>query len=746
MALLTLKDVGKIYATDGNVAVGIRGVNLSFERGEFVAVTGKSGSGKSTLLNVISGMESYEEGEMLIEGEPTSHFAQPDWEAYREEYISFIFQDYNIIESFTVLQNVELALLHVEDPRARRARAMELIRRVGLESHAKHKGSKLSGGQKQRTVIARALAKDSPIILADEPTGNLDSATSKEIIKLLREVSRDKLLIVVTHNFDEVEAYATRHIRIYDGTVEADHTLIAAPVSKEPVARREARTLGRPSVKKTLENGSRLGGVMFRARPRLSVFLCLLMTVGALGVFLVTSMFGNAWQMSKPHYMFEPMEGRVVLAHRNGAVLTDKEVADLAAEYGAEGQLHYDLLLDDTPSVRLPQLQGERGVAYGLAMKATYDEPRGRIIGRAPQAKNEVLLRLPIEYRPYVGAKELLIDRATVGDLDWTVVGVSYYYDNNKLPVLYMTEDGFRALTAVNYLRELHIQVLSESESGEAQVFEVDAWSPSFDAGNTVRLPSAVAEMIPDGKDWSLSVALEASYREYNYDYMEGEKTQQATVVLTGDGVQVGSPKQTDSTEKRVEVGVDVLTALSDQVMEASYRQASLFFDGNGAAHAAAERMQAAGYVAVPADTTYSPDPSETILNTILLGFMAAVWFVTVLFIGFFVNLCASRSLGAFRGDVAIMRSMGIPVKAIRVGLYAQMLLSVIPACLAVAVTAVVIFTTPALSAQFHFLYAGQYALMLLGLLLLVWRVSRKQVRRLFKVSVKRALRGGESV
>ena len=132
MALLTLKDIGKIYVSEGNVAVGIRGVNLSFDRGEFVAITGKSGSGKSTLLNVISGMDSYEEGELYIEGQTTSHYLQPEWEEYRQKYISFIFQDYNIIESFTVLQNVELALMHIEDKKARRERAMELIRRVGL--------------------------------------------------------------------------------------------------------------------------------------------------------------------------------------------------------------------------------------------------------------------------------------------------------------------------------------------------------------------------------------------------------------------------------------------------------------------------------------------------------------------------------------------------------------------------------------------------------------------------------------
>ena len=288
MALLKLENVGKIYVSDNNVAVGIRGVNLSFERGEFVAITGKSGSGKSTLLNVISGMDSYEEGELLIEGQPTSHYLQPEWEDYREKYISFIFQDYNIIDSLTVLQNVELALMHIDDTKERRKRALDLIDRVGLTSHIKHKGSKLSGGQKQRTVIARALAKDSPIILADEPTGNLDSKTSAEIIELLKEVSKDKLLIVVTHNFEQVEEHATRHIRIFDGAVESDTAICQPVLENDPYeATEKSKTRSKKEERKrNLKNGFILGRTIFTAKPRLSIFLCLLMILGTFGIFM----------------------------------------------------------------------------------------------------------------------------------------------------------------------------------------------------------------------------------------------------------------------------------------------------------------------------------------------------------------------------------------------------------------------------------------------------------------------------
>ena len=221
--LLKLKNVSKFYYNKGLVASGFSKVSLEFNLGEFVVITGESGSGKSTLLNVLSGIDSYEEGEMYINGEETSHYSEADFEDYRKTYIGNIFQAFNLVNSYTVYQNIELVLLlNGYDKKNVHDRIIDLIKKVDLYKYRNTRVSRLSGGQKQRVAIARALAKDTPIIIADEPTGNLDSKSAKSVVKLLSEIASDKLVIIVTHNYDQVESYATRKIEMHDGKVRED--------------------------------------------------------------------------------------------------------------------------------------------------------------------------------------------------------------------------------------------------------------------------------------------------------------------------------------------------------------------------------------------------------------------------------------------------------------------------------------------------------------------------------------------
>lgn len=230
--MLKLDKVSKFYSSNGVVTAGFSKVSLNFDVGEFVAITGESGSGKSTLLNVISGLDSFEEGEMYVMGQPTSGFGSDEMEEYRKRYIGNIFQTFNLINNYTVYQNVELALLLAGySSREVKSRVNDIIKKVGLEKYRRTKASKLSGGQKQRVAIARALAKDTPIIVADEPTGNLDVESAEGIFALLAGLAEDHLIIIVTHNYDQVEQYVTRKITMHDGRV-VDDKMIRAPKAK----------------------------------------------------------------------------------------------------------------------------------------------------------------------------------------------------------------------------------------------------------------------------------------------------------------------------------------------------------------------------------------------------------------------------------------------------------------------------------------------------------------------------------
>ena len=221
--MLKLDNIVKVYETGGEDVTALRGVNLSFRENEFVAILGQSGCGKTTLLNIVGGLDQYTSGDLIINGRSTREFRDGDWDAYRNHSIGFVFQSYNLIPHQSVLANVELALtLSGVGKGERRRRAEEALKKVGLADQIKKRPNQLSGGQMQRVAIARALVNDPDILLADEPTGALDSETSVQVMDLLAEIAEEKLVIMVTHNPELAEQYATRTIRLLDGRVVDD--------------------------------------------------------------------------------------------------------------------------------------------------------------------------------------------------------------------------------------------------------------------------------------------------------------------------------------------------------------------------------------------------------------------------------------------------------------------------------------------------------------------------------------------
>ncbi|MBO4652591.1 MAG: ABC transporter ATP-binding protein [Lachnospiraceae bacterium] len=778
MAFLRLANIGKIYVSDGNVAVGIRGVNLSFEKGEFVAITGSSGSGKSTLLNVLSGMDTYEEGELFIEEQPTSHYLQPDWEEYREKYISFIFQDYNIIDSFTVLQNVELALMTIPDPAKRRKRAIELIERVGLSKHLKHKGSQLSGGQKQRTVIARALAKDSPIILADEPTGNLDSETSKEIIELLREISHDKLLIMVTHSFDQVENVATRHIRVFDGAIESDRVLRVeneaetAEVNGNTVeegekASKEEETKEINRKLADVSNGVLLGRSMFFAKPKLSIFLCFLMIVGIFGIFASTAVCGDFAEIFHTYRLFRKEEGRLIISHKDGTPMKVQELEELAKEYNAKDMLYYDLLLDipiDT-DFRLPYDQLDyHNEDYGSYF-CDYDKDYGTPdIGRYPEDTTEILLRLPVFYEPLFGEDKIKIDRFEFYGDFFKIVGIKYYADTSEKPTMLFTREGFKYATSlfISY-DSLYFGDFYGGEAREKLKYWVGGKyeSPKYyfvvKPNRDIDPDAVIFDNLEFQKDlqesgrMELTVTLVTEYqykRKIEYSLGNPRKMFYALKEYKLEDITFTDKILTvhESSKIPLLIGTNVLQEFVDKAMDGMYSQGTLIFDSNRQASKVAKKLEETNYSAVTTDASYKPG-YQAILQVVARGLVLLIaWVIMVFFIAFFINLCSNRTISAFREDMTIMRSMGIPVRVIRIGIYVRMFLAQLPAYVLLPIVAYNVYHTPKWNAQLLYLQPIHYVLIYLGMIILMTRVTRKQIRNLFGASVKTSLRGGEDV
>lgn len=341
--MIKLENISKYYYSSSMVTCALRKINLEFNIGEFVAITGESGSGKTTLLNVISGLDTYEDGEMYFKDKMTSYFDDDDWENYRKEEVAFVFQNYNLIDSFTVLENVITAfVIDGYSYNDAKTKAKEILKLVGLENDTHKKASKLSGGQKQRLAIARALAKETNIIVADEPTANLDVENGKMVLELLKKISHNKLVIVVSHNQAQIEPYITRKIRLHDGEIISDEikqeTDFIEPAVKEKV---EINSV------KQVFNFSRLN---LKSQPKRSFLMFMLVLIATFASFVFLANFkanidDHKTKALSTNLFYNLDDTRMLVRKNDGAVITN-DILNEAYVKDVKYVEKYDLITD----------------------------------------------------------------------------------------------------------------------------------------------------------------------------------------------------------------------------------------------------------------------------------------------------------------------------------------------------------------------------------------------------------------
>lgn len=381
--MIRLKNVSKFYYSNGMITSGFSKVSIELTQGEFVVITGESGSGKTTLLNVISGLDGYEEGEMYIDGKETSHYTSADFEEYRKKYIGNIFQSFNLINSYTVYQNIELPLLVNGSKKPEiKDKVLAIIDKVGLREQANTKCAKLSGGQKQRVAIARALAKETPIIVADEPTGNLDSVSAKGVVDLLKNISKDKLVVVVTHNAEQFDGHATRIIKMSDGKIVEDR---AVKPFHEIVMDHNLE-----SKKITLGSRVRLGiRNAFNIIPKFLLLLLVFIFVVLSTIMAYTGFKNQDDERSKYGYnqfFSNYSDDRIIVKKSDNSALTKKDFKALEGLKNVKYIDKNDIVTDHTFAVVSKKIYMD---GYAKSVSAFI----GKLdFGRMPEHKNEIVV------------------------------------------------------------------------------------------------------------------------------------------------------------------------------------------------------------------------------------------------------------------------------------------------------------------------------------------------------------------
>lgn len=678
--LLKLKNIGKIYNSNDILTIGIRNVNLEFDYNEFVTIEGESGSGKSTLLNVIAANDTYEEGELFINEEATSHYSSEEWEKYRENDISMIFQDFNIIENLTVYENVLLALLRIEDESLRKKKAKELIERVGLTKQINQKGSKLSGGEKQRTVIARALAKDNPIILADEPTGNLDSNASKEIAKLLKEVSKDKLVIVVTHNPEYFNEYSTRRILVKDGSIISD--VIKVAPEKTSIETNEYHI----TKKLKLKNALKLGLLNYKSRPKFTSLMSLALCCIAVSLFAILSLF-NTYLISDLKTPLDEVgiDGKIIVSNTNGYVL-ETDLDTISYETNASY-----FMLDRDLSIFTITLPRRSNMYKSYEVTCIYD---------------------PIHHKVNEKEGELVIPQAYVNDAD--KITSLIINATNSLTNINITSSTTETSLKL-YLSYYNMQTNGNKIKGINTTIKIDE-------NETNVYTFSMNESLNDGE---ISLKNSSYYDVLNKNVVCSIAPSKLFTIVNDKDV-----------DKNID-GIVVEFSKNDyaEIFETKKetKQSVLYYENDNEARNALTKLPS-GYIGMLSNSeVYVSSVGEVFALNVL-------WYISLicisLMLAIILYIIFKRSIRVYSSDYAIYKTLGISNDVSNKSLYVQMILIYVPTLILLPLISLLSTNIKSLSLPFISLFNYLFIEILILLIVLMVAYSFNKASKKEKISV----------
>ena len=710
--MIKLVNVSKIYNNNGVLTTGLHNVSLEFSRNEIVAITGESGSGKSTLLNVLTKMDFFDEGEYYYKGNETSYFDVNDLDDFRKNKVGFIFQNYNIIDSYTVLENVMLPfILKGIDEKEAKQKAMDLIKKVGLKNRCKNRGVQLSGGEKQRCVIARALASDCEILACDEPTGNLDSKTSIEIIKLIKEVAKDKLVLIVTHNFEQVKDIVTRKIKIHDGEVMEDIVYENFPLDEE-------KKLNLDYVKLPKKTKFKLALKNLINTPKKTILtFAVLLSVAVFALFLYQTIyyFGNN-QFYNNSFFYKGEDKLIVYdMHEGGKQLDKEKLEQVSSKFVVNDFYHTGYVPVMNFSYKTTNMFGYEKYPYDFSLDG----------GRMPRNDDEcVLLIQPnvLKEKDFLNTTFYIDGYFMETDYQYKIVGYQFREDVERPTITQC--DNFEKLILLNtfYTHDFYLNYHKSytNNSGTIDITGKEDVRIMLD----MELDKSLLQL---GKNLTLGKTdiLQSNFYflNYTFDY----------------DISLLEKEDSENGDTNLILGNDFFDMLKEQPYEAS-----VYVDN---INEATRKLNSFGYTYVRVKNYNTTSNIEHFLmnfTSYMMMIGSSVVFIIIYFISYVI---LAKIYSSRKKDYTILRTLGVSRKDMKgIVEFEVMLLTVVIS----VVTYLTIFITSRFYQEgafvlFKKITIGSSIIYFAVMLLFGYFVALRFNRKLFKFSVNATLKGGEA-